>query len=279
MIIVRLNGGLGNQMFQYATARALSLSRGVDLVLDLSEFNKYKLRGFELDKYNIQAKTNKSEFFLRTISLKFKLYKIIKLYWMEKSLLYDPTIQSLGNNAYMEGYFQSELYFLNIRKILLNDFLIRGNVSEYARLMKEKVLEKKVSISLHLRRGDYILDKKTNSVHGVCSLNYYKKAMNLLNKKFKNVNYFVFSDDMLWAKNNLEIENVTYVEHCSIPHEDIYLMSLCDHNIIANSSFSWWAAWLNENYNKVVIAPKKWFKDEKYLKNSGGLACDSWIKI
>lgn len=279
MIVIRLNGGLGNQMFQYATARALSLSRNVDLILDLSEFNKYKLRDFELDKYNLEAKINKREYFLRLICLKLKLYKVIKPYWMETNIAYDKTIKNLGRNAYLEGYFQSELYFRNIRNILLKDFVIKEDISEYAKSIKENISEKKISISIHLRRGDYVFDKVTSNIHGVCSLEYYKQAMSLINKKFRKINYFIFSDDITWVKYNLELQNATYVEHCNTPHEDMYLMSLCDHNIIANSSFSWWAAWLNNNHKKIVIAPKNWFKNQKYLQYSTGIACESWIKI
>ena len=266
-------------MFQYATARALSLSRNVELILDLSEFNNYKLRNFELDKYNLKAKVNRREYFLRLICLKLRLYKIIKPYWMEKSLAYDRTIESLGRNAYLEGYFQSELYFRNIREILLKDFIIKGDISNYGQFIKEKILEKKISISIHLRRGDYVSNKTTSSIHGVCSLEYYKQAMTLMSKKFRNIDYFIFSDDITWVKCNLQLQNATYVEHCDTPHEDMYLMSLCDHNIISNSSFSWWAAWLNNNYKKIVIAPKNWFKNQKYLQHSLGIACNTWIKI
>jgi hypothetical protein len=127
---------------------------------------------------------------------------------------------------------------------------------------------------LHIRRGDYISDKKANSVHGTCDLSYYKKATELICAKFNDAHFFVFSDDISWAKENLNINNTTYIDHKTIPHEDIHLMSLCKHNITANSSFSWWGAWLNQYSKKTVIAPKQWF-----INKENEVACESWIKL
>jgi len=138
----------------------------------------------------------------------------------------------------------------------------------------------KESISLHIRRGDYVSNVYTNSVHGTCSLDYYQQAVTLLESKLNNPHFFIFSDDLAWAKEHLSfIENVTFVElDVNIPdHDEMFLMSQCLHHIIANSSFSWWGAWLNKNLDKIVIAPKRWFIDETY--NTSDLIPDAWIRL
>ncbi|MDD2505652.1 MAG: alpha-1,2-fucosyltransferase, partial [Bacilli bacterium] len=135
------------------------------------------------------------------------------------------------------------------------------------------------SDSLHVRRGDYVLNSTTNKVHGTCGINYYNKAIDIVTKENPEAVFFVFSDDCDWARNNLKINHEKYFidfngkENC---HEDIRLMSLCKHNIIANSSFSWWGAWLNNNKNKIVVAPKKWFNVKINTKD---LVPENWIKI
>ena len=267
MIIVRIVGGLGNQMFQYAYAKALSL-KGYNVKLDISKFRKYKLHGgYQLDKYKISLEVANSFSIL--------LGKIgIKKSKKEKSLLFEKKLKSLKGNEYIKGYFQTEKYFEEIRNTLLTDFIINQELSESTNKLSKQISNHKNTCSLHIRRGDYISDKKANSVHGTCNLDYYKKAINHIESKFKETQYFVFSDDISWAKENLQIENVVYVENKSIPHEDLYLMSLCNNNITANSSFSWWGAWLNKNENKIIIAPKNWFIDKE-----NEVACENWIKL
>jgi hypothetical protein len=134
---------------------------------------------------------------------------------------------------------------------------------------------------VHIRRGDYLLNPETQKIHGVCSLSYYFEAIALLEKEFENINYFIFSDDINWVKENLHVTNAVYIESEEerIAHEDIYLMSLASHNIIANSSFSWWGAWLNQYEHKMVIAPKRWFADEVMYQQSHDIVCESWVKI
>jgi hypothetical protein len=279
LILVHLNGGLGNQMFQYATARALAKNNKTQVSLDLSEFNIYKLRRFELKRYAVQAQINTNSYLLRLLAKKIKLHKVLRDIHLERNLEYDPKVLAMGKNSYLEGYFQNELYFSNIRDILIKDFTISDGISKYANEVKYKILRKNTAISIHLRRGDYISNRHTNTVHGVCSLNYYKEAIKLMNKKFINARYFIFSDDMKWVKDNLKMDNAVYIEGTKSPHEDMYLMSLCCHNIIANSSFSWWGAWLNNNKNKIVIAPKKWFSDSNLAKQSEDIVCKSWLRL
>lgn len=267
MIIVRIVGGLGNQMFQYAYAKALQ-QRGYRVKIDISKFKKYKLHGgYQLDKYHIDLETaTPLSIFLSKLGLK-KNNK-------EKSLLFDEKFLNISKNEYVKGYFQTEKYFSEIRAILTHQFVINQKLSETTINYSEEINQHKNSCSLHIRRGDYVSDKKANSVHGTCDLNYYHEAIQLINSKFENPHFFVFSDDIAWTKSNLSIQNVTYVEHKSIPHEDLFLMSLCKNNITANSSFSWWGAWLNQHTNKTIIAPKKWF-----INKENEVVCKSWIKL
>ncbi|WP_158838613.1 alpha-1,2-fucosyltransferase [Polaribacter sp. L3A8] len=267
MIVVRILGGLGNQMFQYAYAKALE-NKGYNVKLDLSEIKKYKLHGgYQLDKYKINLKTADS---FSTLFAKIGLKKSIK----EKSLLFNKNLKSLKGNEYVKGYFQTEKYFIEIRDTLLKEFSINQKLSFKTEIIASQITESKNSCSLHIRRGDYISDKKANNIHGTCSLEYYRSAISIINKKYQDTLFFVFSDDITWTKGNLKITNAFYVDVKSIPHEDMYLMSLCNHNITANSSFSWWGAWLNKNKNKTIIAPKQWFVN---FKNE--IACKNWIKI
>lgn len=269
MIIVRIIGGIGNQMFQYAYAKALEKS-GKKVRLDLSKIKCYKLHGgYHLNKYNIDLKEANS---ISTFLSKIGIPKTVK----EKNLFFDKNIDknNIDKNAYLKGYFQTEKYFKEIRKTLLKQFTITKDKSESTKFYEQQITNSQNSCSIHVRRGDYISNKKTNSIHGTCSLGYYKKAIATINKEQKSIQFYIFSDDILWTKKNLIVKNAIYVDHKCSPNEDMYLMSLCKNNIIANSSFSWWAAWLNKNQDKIVISPRQWF-----VKKENEVACKNWIKL
>lgn len=267
MVIVRIVGGLGNQMFQYSYAKALQ-QKGFEVLLDLSKFKTYKLHGgYQLDKFNIDLD---SANYFSTLLSKLQLKKNKK----EKSLLFDENLLSLSGNEYVKGYFQTERYFKNIKDILLDQFKLKKNLSKSTINYSKEIKKHNTSCSIHIRRGDYISDKKANSVHGTCNLDYYQKAIELILLKFKKTHFFIFSDDISWTKENLKLENATYIQHKTIPHEDLLLMSLCHHNITANSSFSWWGAWLNKNAAKTVISPKQWF-----VEKANEVACENWIQL
>ena len=267
MVIVRVLGGLGNQMFQYAYAKALEM-KGFEVKLDVSSFKKYKLHGgYQLDKYHIDIKNAKNSTILFS---KINPLKILK----EENLFFNNKLLALKGNEYVKGYFQTEKYFLEIRNTLLEQFTINKEISNTTEVYKKEIVEVENSCSIHIRRGDYISNIKSNNVHGTCSLEYYKEAIKIIKEKYKNVTFFVFSDDISWTKENLAIKNAIYIDHKCLPHEDIFLMSLCKHNITANSSFSWWGAWLNTNEKKIVVSPKQWFVDKQ-----NEIACLNWIKI
>jgi hypothetical protein len=286
MVIVKIIGGLGNQMFQYAYAKALE-QKGHEVKIDISAFETYKLHGgYQLDNYNIDLDSSKKDendkFYKNTF-----FYKVLRRFGMdfsrrikEKSLLFDKKLLEIDDNSYLDGYFQCEKYFKDIREIILKQFTINQDISNYTKEIKNKIQNSKNSCSLHIRRGDFVNSTNIN-IHGACDIEYYKKAIQYLEEKVVNINYFIFSDDIEWVKENLAIQNAIYIDSKEkrIPHEDIYLMSLCKNNIIANSSFSWWGAWLNENEEKIVIAPKRWFADDNMQKQSESIVCKEWIKI
>lgn len=267
MIIVRIIGGLGNQMFQYAYAKSLQ-EKGYRVKIDTSKFKRYKLHGgYQLDKFNIDLEQSTPlSNFLSSLGLR----KSIR----EKSLLFDKKFLNLPRNEYVKGYFQTEKYFEDIRAILQEQFSLNQPLSKTTLNYSKQIESFDNSCSLHVRRGDFIKNKKANKVHGTCDVNYYNRAIDFIKSQYKEVHFFVFSDDINWCKQSLNIENVTFIEHDVIPHEDLHLMSLCKFNITANSSFSWWGAWLNQRKKKVVISPKKWFVDKE-----NEVACNNWIKL
>jgi hypothetical protein len=286
MVIVKIIGGLGNQMFQYAYAKALQ-QKGYNVKIDISAFETYTLHGgYGLNKYGIDLEVaNKHEInkfgAVGLISkirnkLKIKNSKIIR----ETNLLFDKNLLNIQDNKYVDGYFQTEKYFFNIRDKILKQFTLNDEISEYSKKIKGQIDNVKISVSLHIRRGDYLTNVNSN-IHGTCDLEYYKKAISILNDKIGEINYFIFSDDIVWVKENLIINQAVYIDSKEkrIPHEDMYLMSLCDHNIIANSTFSWWGAYLNQNSEKIVIAPKRWFANQKMETTAKNIVSESWITL
>ena len=286
MIIVKIIGGLGNQMFQYAYSKALQ-HKGYKVKIDISAFDTYKLHGgYQLDKYAIDLEVSTLEenrnFYKNNIYSKilkrfgFNNKKIVG----EKTLLFDEKLLHIDDDKYIEGYFQSEKYFIDIREELLKRFIITSSTSNYTEKIKNDILNSSMSCSIHIRRGDFTNSVNQN-IHGTCDIKYYQNAMSYIGNTIGNVDYFIFSDDIDWVKDNLNVENAIYVDSKEnrLPHEDMYLMSLCSHNIIANSSFSWWGAWLNQNNDKIVVAPEKWFANDKFYNQSSDIVPDNWEKI
>jgi len=288
MMIVEINGGLGNQMFQYALGRQLSLKNNSILKLDTNIFDNYKLRKYELNCLNIienfasveeikRIKDKKSKIpgFLRKILKISKYPNLIQ----EKFYHFDPEILNLSGNLYLSGYWQSEKYFNEISNIIRKEFTIKTELVGQNKEIADRITASE-AVSLHIRRGDYVKDVQTKSVHYVDLDEYYKNAINLINEKVNNPHFYIFSDDSEWVKNNYAKNlncSVVDINSADNGYEDMRLMSLCKHNIMANSSFSWWGAWLNNNPDKIVIAPKKWFNVPE--RNTKDLLPENWIKL
>lgn len=289
MIIVKLSGGLGNQLFQYAAAKRLASIHNTELKLDITEFGSDKLRSFELDHFNIQQnfaddkdmrmfrERNKFKKIKLFISNYFNKNKMI--FVEERHFYFMDSILNSPDNVYLDGYWQSEKYFADITNIIRSDFTIKKPLEGINLEMAKKIKSVSSAISLHVRRGDYVSNLETNKYHGTCGLDYYHHAVSLLREKYDGAHFFVFSDDSQWVKQNLKLSApVTFVHNSAeTAYEDMRLMSMCKHNIIANSSFSWWGAWLNDNPDKMVVAPRKWFNKREI--NTDDLIPDSWVKI
>ena len=290
-------GGLGNQMFQYAFGIKQSKNNKTDLLLDLEYFNETRStdtkREYGLDVFNINSRiASRKELSLVSFPAycrKALLVKQIKkifirklskyIYYKEKCFEYTPVLNVEKGFIYYEGYWQSEKYFKEYKEDLLKLFTLNDKLKPDTEYLKN-IIRKENAISLHIRHGDYVNNAKINSYHGTCNLNYYKKAIYYIQQRIVNSYIFVFSDDIKWARDNLKNNgNITFVDlfNKAPDAEEMYLMSQCKHNIIANSSFSWWGAWLNQNQGKIVIAPKKWFKDKSI--NTKDLIPEKWIRL
>lgn len=277
MIIIRLIGGLGNQMFQYAAGRRTAVANNVELKLDITGYDhqvgitprKYMLSVFKIQasiatKKEIEQFKTSSRSIIQQRWYRIRLDLLGRHYIQQNKLHSVDQFLTIPNNSYLEGYWGSEKYFVDIADTICKDFTLKKPPDKANSELIQRIKACN-SVSIHVRRRDYVTDKKTHNFHGVCGLNYYKKAVSLITKKVMKPSFFVFSDDPDWCKANLRLQYpAVYVTHNlgKEDHEDISLMSTCKHNIIANSSFSWWGAWLNKNLNKIVIAPKNWFKNK-----------------
>lgn len=275
MIIVKLKGGLGNQLFQYALGRHLALKNQTDLKLDTSFYNDQvgvTPRQYELAVFKIRAKIASSGEINKIIGLqppriiqkilnKLHLNYHKQNYIQEDSLNFQSSFLSWHNNIYLDGYFQSENYFADIRPEILKELSLMPDAENKVTVLSQKISSVN-SVSLHVRRGDYANLPEANYFHGLCSLDYYQAALKIIQNKITEPHFFIFSDDLSWCRANFSnLQNVEFVTNYS-PAQDLILMSRCRHNIIANSSFSWWGAWLNQNITKIVIAPKRWFNNQ-----------------
>lgn len=295
-------GGLGNQMFQYAAGRALSEKHRVPLKLDLSYLKREwleRLKGNTIRRYSLGIFNIEEEFA--------KPYELPALNWIPWSFLTNPinqlrkflkpsapfvlsetpfnpeenqsNLQNGKPHVYLDGFWQSEEYFKEIKDIIVEDFDFKIQPEGLNLQFAQKIAAHN-SVSLHIRHGDYLTNPHTHNFHGVCPLQYYLACINKIKDQVKNPLFFVFGDDLEWAKKNLGCDDsLVYVEHnvgTSNYYEDLRLVSLCQHNIIANSTFSWWGAYLNQNPQKIVFAPKPWIKARH---NAPSVVPVNWIEI
>ena len=288
MIITNIHGGLGNQLFQYAIGRSISIKNGVELKLDISLMDNYKLRSLGLNKLDhkgeiasfseVKHRTSENKYLNRLLKLIYSKTFLGRNYYCEQTeFIFDPAVMNLSN-GYITGYWQSYKYFDTIYETLIKDFKIKDEPDLRNREMLEKIKSSN-SVSLHIRRGDYVSNPKNNRLYNVFGMEYYDKAIKFISQKFDDTQFFIFSDDLQWAADNLNLnEKVNFVDINSSrnPEFDLMLMSNCKHNIIANSTFSWWAAYLNQNSDKIVIAPKIWMST---IENLDDLYPSSWKKL
>lgn len=283
MIGVKLMGGLGNQMFQYALGRKLSLMYGTKLILDLTGYQNQAQgdtqRYFELNRFNITGELQTKPIVNKNLLTKilYRNYDFKHKYY-EKQFPFDKKVLEQPEGTLFEGYWQTEKYFIDVRNQLLKDFTLSSSFSKYDNNYLVNIRSTN-SVSLHVRRGDYVSNENANKFHVLQGIKYYSKALQLLSESINNFTLYVFSDDIQWCKKHLDNihSKIVFVDGKREGVIDMMLMKNCKHNIVANSSFSWWAAWLNENSNKKVIAPKSWFKDSAI--DTRDIIPDSWTKL
>lgn len=292
MVIISTAGGLGNQMFQYAAGRALALRRNAALQLDISAHGgDGGARDFDLQRVFSLDVTIARDADVRQI-LGWQSSRVARrvlarpglAVLRKRALIAEPHFNYWAGLAvapedcYLVGYWQSERYFKDHEQAIRADFRFRhpltGRNEELADAMRRVG-----AVSLHVRRGDYASDPRTNSVHGLCSLAYYQVAIRFVAERVESPHFFVFSDDIPWAMENLHLPfPCEFVADNRGPSSfvDMHLMSLCRHHIIANSSFSWWGAWLNPDPHKIVIAPQKWFATNARVDD---LIPAAWVRL
>lgn len=275
MVVSWILGGIGNQMFQYAAARAFALDRGDELLLDLRMFDGYGLhQGFELDRV-FSARFDKAQprhldsvlgwqsglMALRVLRRPAFAALRARSLVVEPHFNHWPGLALQGGDIYMMGYWQSERYFERHAKAIRADFQFRTPLDARNAALAARIRDCE-SVSLHVRRGDYASNPKNRKILHLCSPDYYREAIDRVCRRVKAPVFFVFSDDPQWVRENLAgIPDHEIVEHNrgGASYIDMQLMSTCRHHIIANSSFSWWGAWLNATPERIVIAPRQWF--------------------
>jgi len=291
VIVSHVIGGLGNQMFQYAAARALSLSCGLELKLDTSGFERYEVhsgfelnRVFSLDTELIGSAELQAVFGWRSLSIFRRLIGYVDLgrligggFVAEPSFKFWPGFFQRDTPSYLIGYWQSYKYFSDYGGVIRADFSFGEKLNENNSAVLSSIKSSN-SVSLHVRRGDYVSSSKANSHHGVCGVDYYARAVAYISSRVSNPVFYVFSDDIEWSKKNLVFSDRVFFIDWNVGSEsyiDMQLMTQCKHNVIANSSFSWWGGWLNGNRDKIVVAPNNWFVSE--ILNTEDLIPDEWV--
>jgi len=290
VIVTALRGGLGNQMFQYAAARRLALAHGVPLVLDLDWFHHTPAsntpRTYELAQYAIEARpTTPAE--SRWCALHrgriVRRLPFLPRRWhhhRETGFAFDAAVLNLPAHTYLDGYWQSFRYFESVAERIRADLRLRAPLGEAAAALATCIrATPQPSVAVHVRRGDYVTHPAAASMHGLCGLDYYERALRRMSAVIENPTFFVFSDDIAWAKASMTFPGpVCFVEYDSARRdvEDLHLMALCAHHIIANSSFSWWGAWLGASPQQHVIAPQRWFADGRV---TASLLPETWERL
>ena len=310
MIIIELkSAGLGNCMFQYALGRRLSLEYETDLKIDISNMGGYQLpfRHHEDEELQKLFKSSLGAFNItyeiascnevaklrgwgdvrkfgnrltRKVRRIFNCYP--KTYIKEKTPHgFDKDVCDCGNSAYLDGYFINRHYFESVENHIRKEFTFRHPLDGKNIELLRQIMTTN-SVSIHVRRGDYTVAQMTSGIFNILDIEYYKKAVKVISEMVDNPKFYVFSDDLQWVR-----ENLGFIHDIVIPSDkrsqqpwiDLRLMSCCKHNITANSTFSWWGAWLNQEPNKIVVVPEKWYRNPELNNSVRSLILGSWIEI
>lgn len=288
MDVIELSGGIGNQMFQYALYKAFE-TKNIDVLIDTSFYeSEQSLREIKINFFpnvKFQKIEEKKANLLRGYGyhdnilnkIYYKVYKNKSNLYEEKiDLGYQPEIFAM-QNTYLSGYWQSELYFANISEKIRKDFIFSQIIQtdQYKKYWNQ--VRTTESVSIHIRRGDYLQEQLQKIYGNICTVEYYKNAIAYIRSKLVQPIFFVFSDDITWAEQNIYEPGMILIDSKGKWDEvsDLNLMHECKHHIIANSSFSWWGAWLGIEKNRIVLSPSKWFNNHTQTD----MICKSWIRI
>lgn len=281
MIISKLQGGMGNQMFQYALGRHLSIIHGVPLALDVSSFSEIDplivKRSYDIDVFRVGAvvadptevaRAKKRGIFSHP-------YRLIK----EKSYPFDPEVLKAPASSYLDGYWQTERYFQDVAETIRSDFMLSAPLPQAVGRFAQK-LAANDSVCINVRRGDFVNHPRNSAFHGTCDLEYFDAAVARIRTQIATPSFYYFSDDLDWCRENLVPRyGGEIVEHALAGERFehyLHLISSCAHQIIPNSSFGWWGAWLNRNPDKIVIAPAKW---TKAALDTRDLIPEGWVRL
>jgi len=296
MIKIKIQAGPGNQMFQYALAKAVKLNTNKDITLDLSFYNKNGVakidtpRGFMLNDFNIDLEKDFNISYKPTPKKVLFLEKITRRLFRESSLGFYKKYMNVKDGSYLIGFWNNEKYFKDISNIIRKDFVLKNKIEDQKDTESKKYLDlinsNPESVSIYVRREDYLSNEYANKEHGLLGIDYYRDAFDRLIKEIQNrreLVVFVFAssrEDIKWCKDNFDFipegYKVYFVPFDIKAAEYIYLISKCKYNIISNSTFTWWGAWLNNNTDKIVIAPKRWMRSSMDRED----VCPSeWIRL
>mgnify|MGYP000205046855 CR=1 FL=1 len=284
-IVVALEGGLGNQMFQYAAARAASARTSSQLALDVRPLRVSGERSYSLGAFRLSETlelVTEGPAPRRNGRISNYISSLLggERTFRESGFRYDPAVLRISPSLRMEGYFQSERYFADIAPVIRGDFTPQEDLLTEIDGLAKKLIPPGQCVSLHVRRGDYT-NPATMAVHGLLDVPYYEKALRLVAERTgQSLPICVFTDDPAWVRANLTLPGeISFIsEHTRTPLQDLVLMSRCTHHITANSSFSWWGAWLNPHQDKVVVTPARWFQPSSGLDTTD-LVPPNWLSI
>jgi hypothetical protein len=283
--ITALTGGLGNQMFQYAAGRALAERHGAPLLLDIRGLKHDTLRSYALSRFQLDAEFAAEADMPRELGrIGRRVHRLPRWLtgqtrYVERRFSYDPAIAALKAPVHLAGNWQTEKYFADQQDLIRSAFKLRDPLTPDRQAIADQIAER-ATVSVHVRRGDYVSNAATNAYHGTCEPEWYERAKSAIEQRITSPAYIVFSDDPDWARSNLpSFAGARFVEPSTDgrDEQDMHLMALCHHHIIANSSFSWWGAWLNPRADKVVIAPSRWFRGGQH--DTRDLLPQGWVRL
>jgi hypothetical protein len=290
-ILVRIEAGLGNQLFQYAAGLALARRLGAELLLDTSSYETDSLRNYQLGNFNISARLAgrfrcrwENQLRRKTFApvrwpLRLAGSRLVSWHVSDRQQGFDDRLGKLTGNIFLTGYWQSELFFAGIRETLLNEFTFKDEPDAANRRIQARISAAN-AVGVHVRRGDFVTTDIGQRHHGVCGLDYYQAAFAHYQARFSDLEFFIFSDDPAWVSANFpDFGPTTIVAHNFGRNdaEDFRLLMHCRHFIVANSTFSWWAAWLGKAADKSIIAPRRWYASDKLSEKN--LVPAAWIRL